>query len=68
MNEADVSLITYCGLHCGDCPNHSGEIADLARDLRKKLREYHFERLQGLPRSSSHSPTMSRVTRPLGRW
>ena len=45
MNEADVSLITYCGLHCGDCPNHSGEIADLARDLRKKLREYHFERV-----------------------
>jgi hypothetical protein len=45
MNETDVSLIPYCGLHCGDCPNHSGEIADLARDLRKKLREYHFERV-----------------------
>jgi hypothetical protein len=45
MNEADVSSIAYCGLHCGDCPNHSGEIADLARDLRKKLREYHFERV-----------------------
>jgi len=44
-NEADVSSIAYCGLHCGDCPNHSGEIADLARDLRKKLREYHFERV-----------------------
>jgi hypothetical protein len=26
------------------CPNHSGEIADLLGDLRKKLREYHFER------------------------
>jgi hypothetical protein len=45
MNEADASSIAYCGLHCGDCPNHSGEIADLARDLRKKLREYHFERV-----------------------
>jgi hypothetical protein len=44
-NKADVSSIAYCGLHCGDCPNHSGEIADLARDLRKKLREYHFERV-----------------------
>jgi hypothetical protein len=44
-NKADASSIAYCGLHCGDCPNHSGEIADLARDLRKKLREYHFERV-----------------------
>jgi hypothetical protein len=45
VNEADVNSIAYCGLHCGDCPNQSGEIADLARDLRKKLREYHFERV-----------------------
>ena len=44
-NKADASSIAYCGLHCGDCPNRSGEIADLARDLRKKLREYHFERV-----------------------
>jgi Protein of unknown function (DUF3795) len=44
-NKANASSIAYCGLHCGDCPNHSGEIADLARDLRKKLREYHFERV-----------------------
>jgi hypothetical protein len=38
-------LIAYCGLYCGDCPNHKGEIADLARDLRKKLREAKFERV-----------------------
>jgi hypothetical protein len=42
-------LIAYCGLYCGDCPNHKGEIADLARDLRKKLREAKFDRTaQGL--------------------
>jgi len=40
-------LIAYCGLYCGDCPNHKGEIADLARDLRKKLREAKFDRVAG---------------------
>lgn len=42
-------LIACCGLYCGDCFNHKGEIADLARDLRKKLREEKFDRVsQGL--------------------
>jgi len=48
MAESE-DLIAYCGLYCGDCPNHKGEIADLARDLRKKLREAKFDRTaQGL--------------------
>ena len=42
-------LIAYCGLYCGECINYKGEIADLARDLRKKLREGKFDRVaQGL--------------------
>ncbi len=42
-------LIAYCGLYCGDCLNYKGEIADMARDLRKKLREAEFDRVsQGL--------------------
>ena len=41
MNEA---MIAYCGLHCGDCLSYKGEIADMARDLRKKLRETKFKR------------------------
>lgn len=41
--ETNKELIACCGLYCGDCFNHKGEIADLARDLRKKLREAHFE-------------------------
>lgn len=47
----DRELIAYCGLYCGDCFNYKGEIADLARDLRKKLREARFDRVsQGLSR------------------
>ena len=59
MNEADGSSIAYCGLHCGDCPNHSGQIADLARDLRKKLREHHFERL---------APGLARFSKPFANY
>ena len=39
----DNNLVAYCGLYCGDCFNYKGEIADLARDLRKKLRETNFD-------------------------
>lgn len=39
------SLVAYCGLYCGDCFNYKGEIADLARDLRKKLREVKFNKI-----------------------
>ncbi len=39
-----TSLIAACGLYCGDCILRKGEIADLARDLRKKLREEKFGR------------------------
>ena len=35
--------IAYCGLCCNECVNYKGEIADLARDLRKKLREEKFD-------------------------
>ena len=37
-------LIAYCGLYCGDCFAHKGNIADLARDLRKELRQAKFDR------------------------
>ncbi len=39
MSKQDKNLVAYCGLHCGDCFFYKGEIANLARDLRKKLRE-----------------------------
>ena len=47
--DEDKDLIACCGLYCGDCLNYKGEIADLARDLRKKLREAKFDKVsQGL--------------------
>lgn len=43
--KEDKKLVAYCGLYCGDCVNYQGEIADLARDLRKKLRQEKFDRV-----------------------
>jgi hypothetical protein len=44
MNKKTNSF-AYCGLDCADCVNHKGEIADMARDLRKKLREENFAQM-----------------------
>ena len=44
MVEENKDLIAYCGLYCGDCPIHKGKIADLARDLRKELRQSRFDK------------------------
>ena len=40
----EKDLVTYCGLYCGDCFGYKGKIADLARDLRKELRQAKFDR------------------------
>ena len=40
--EKDENLIAYCGIYCGDCFAYKGKIADLARDLRKELRQEKF--------------------------
>lgn len=37
--EGCGKLVAYCGLYCGDCFFYKGEIAELAKQLRKKLRE-----------------------------
>ena len=44
MSKEDRNLIAYCGLYCGDCFGHKGKVADLARDLRKELRQSRFEK------------------------
>ena len=50
MSERDGNLIAYCGLYCGDCFSYKGKVADLARDLRKELRQAKFDRLaEGIP-------------------
>jgi len=40
----EKALVAYCGLYCGDCFGHKGKVADLARDLRKELRQAKFDR------------------------
>lgn len=40
----EKELVAYCGLYCGDCFIYKGKIADLARDLRKELRQAKFDR------------------------
>ena len=37
--------IAYCGLYCGECFAHVGKVADLARDLRKELRQTRFDKI-----------------------
>ena len=41
MNE---NIVAYCGLYCGDCFGYRGIIADMARDLRKELRQSKFDK------------------------
>ena len=37
-------MVAYCGLYCGDCVGYRGKVADLARDLRKELRQAKFDK------------------------
>ena len=39
----DKNLVAYCGLYCGDCFGYQGTLADMARDLRKLLRQNKFD-------------------------
>jgi len=40
----DESLISYCGLYCGDCHAFRGKISDLALELRKELRRTQYDK------------------------
>jgi len=65
--DEDKKLIAYCGLYSGDCVNYKGEIADLARDLRKKLRQEKFNRVsKGL--SNGASKRKSASSKPANRF
>lgn len=37
-------LIAYCGLNCAQCHGYTGIIPDLARDLRKELRQIKYDK------------------------
>lgn len=45
MNDEHLQKTSYCGLYCGDCAFGRGTIPDLARDLRKELREARFDKV-----------------------
>lgn len=44
IKKENSNLIAFCGLYCGDCHGYTGKIPDLARDLRKELREIHYDK------------------------
>jgi len=44
MAKTDRKLIAYCGLYCGDCPGHTGSIANLAGELRRELERVKFDK------------------------
>lgn len=44
MENKGIQCIAYCGLFCEDCHGFNGRIPDLARDLRKELREAHYDK------------------------
>ena len=49
----NAGKIAFCGLYCEECPSHTGKIADLARDLRKELRTFRYDKIAEALRSYS---------------
>lgn len=44
MTNEFKKLVAYCGLYCGDCFAHHGRISNLARDLKKELRQARLDK------------------------
>jgi len=44
MAKAGKELVSYCGLYCGDCHGYKQTVADMARDLRKELRDSKYKK------------------------
>jgi hypothetical protein len=60
MENANLKSIAYCGLYCSGCPNRTGVVADLARDLRKELRTYRIDKTAELLSSFSFFKTFEK--------
>jgi hypothetical protein len=57
---AEKELVAGGGLYGGDRPLRRGGVADPARDLRQKLREYRFDRVaDAVPFPARISPTFA---------
>lgn len=65
MNNQDRKLVAYCDLYCGDCFFYKGDIANLSRDLRKKLREakleQHYKELSKFAKEFNDYPVFYKV-------
>ena len=44
IKKENSNLIAFCGLYCGDCHGYTGKIPDHASDLRKELRDIHYDK------------------------
>ncbi len=40
-----LDFITYCGHYCATCPSYTHELADIAKELRDKLRKCKFAKV-----------------------
>jgi len=60
MSNINNENIAFCGLYCEECPNRKGIIADMARDLRKELRTYRFDKTAELLSSYSFFKTFEK--------
>jgi len=52
-------MIAYCGLYCQEWPSYTGSIADLARDLRKELRTFRYDKVAESLSSSISNTTLN---------
>lgn len=53
--EGNESLISYCGLYCGDCHGYQQKIQDFARYLRKELRQTKYKKFADFMAQQSFS-------------
>ena len=66
-------LVAYCGLYCGDCVKHKGEISKLAQELKELLSQEKFEKianmipeLENYKEFSKVLDTISNIECPIG--
>lgn len=60
-------LIGYCGLYCGDCSGYTQTVANLARDLRKELRRYRYDKMAEMFLETNHGVAHLKNLRKLKR-
>jgi len=69
VDRIDVGLLGYCGLYCGDCPGHTGEIADAAASLITALDRSGFDEVaaalfsEQLPHYAALGPALAFLSR-----